>query len=78
MDAMLRPSLGAASSDAASDERSDDASGAASEGRTDDNSDPDEPQEASGGAHRPAVNAIGQKHNSPTLDLRLGDVTESV
>ena len=65
-DAMLGPSLGAAASDAASDDRSDDAS------------DQDEPQEASGGARRPAVNAIGQTHKSPTLDIRPGDVTESV
>ena len=41
-------------------------------------SDDDEPQEASGGARRPAVNAIGQTHKSPTLDIRPGDVTESV
>ena len=68
-DAMLGPSLGAAASDAASDDRSDDDSDAASDDRSDDDSDQDEPQEASGGAYRPAVNAIGQKHNSPTLDL---------
>ena len=65
-DAMLGPNLGAAASDAASDDRSDDAS------------DQNEPQEASGGARRPAVNAIGQRHNSPTLDISPGDVTEWV
>ena len=47
-------------------------------GLNDDDVDDDEPQEASGGARRPAVNAIGQTHKSPTLDIRPGDVTESV